>query len=596
MREIELLAPAANADIAIEAIRHGADAVYIGPPGFGARKNAANSIEDIRRVADFAHIYGVRVYATVNTIIYNTELKDVENLVWQLYQAGADALIVQDMALLRLNLPPIALHASTQCDTRTHQKAQFLEEAGFSQIVLARELTLDEIREITSSVSVPVETFIHGALCVSYSGRCHASQCTMNRSANRGECAQICRLPFTLSDASGKILARNRHLLSLKDFNASDRLEQLLDAGVSSFKIEGRLKDMTYVKNTVAWYRKRIDSIIADNPEKYCRASAGKSEIYFQPALEKSFNRGYTHYFLDSRRPLNISSPATPKSMGETIADINTLQNGDGISFFNSKGEYEGVMVNGIINGHIKGNRPFVIPEGAEIHRTFDAAMQKILSRPSATRRLRLDVTFSPKCLEGIDERGVRAAIRHNCDIQTAKTPRNLREAFDKFGNTSFSLGEFKIIDMPENIFIPASQLADARRRLCKAIMHTSTATYKYDLRRSENTGAIYPAKILDYQDNVANRLAEDFYRSHGVEKIEAALETQHKPSQSKSSCTLRSVMTTRHCILREAGKCLRMTHNKKLGFKLPLTLKSGNLTFQLDFDCNRCEMHLLHK
>ena len=592
MRDIELLAPAANADIAIEAILHGADAVYIGPPDHGARKNAANSIDDIRRVADFAHPFGARVYATVNTIVYDNETDGVERLVWELYHAGVDALIVQDMALLRMNLPPIELHASTQCDTRTPQKARFLQDVGFSQIVLARELTLSEIKDITDSVSVPVETFIHGALCVSYSGRCHASQSALGRSANRGECAQICRLPFTLTDADGKVLARNRHLLSLKDFNASDRLEQLLEAGVSSFKIEGRLKDAAYVKNTVAYYRKRIDEIIAANPENYRRSSYGRSEYTFTPDLSKSFNRGFTHYFLDSRRPKDISSPLTPKSMGETVTDLSQLRNGDGISFFNARNEYEGVMVNGVSNGKIKGNRPFVLPKGAVIHRTFDSAMQKLLARPSATRRIRLDVTLTPLLLEGVDERGVRAAVSLDADVQTAKTPRNLREAFDKLGNTIYYLGDFSVV-ADNDIFIPASQLADARRRLIEAMTRTSRATYKFARRAEENPDAKYPSASLDYQDNVANRLAADFYRSHGVSSIEPAMETE---IPGESNAAPRWVMTTRHCILRESGRCLRQTPPARRDFRLPLTLQSGQIRFTLDFDCNNCEMHLLEE
>ena len=338
MRELELLAPAANAEIAIEAILHGADAVYIGPPSHGARKAASNSLEDIKKVVDFAHQYRARVYATVNTIIYENELTGVEELIRKLYIIGVDAIIVQDMGILRMDLPPIALHASTQCDTRTVEKARFLEDVGFSQIVLARELTLEEIRKIHESVDVPLECFVHGALCVSYSGRCHASQAVKGRSANRGACAQICRLPFTLSDAKGEVLIKDKHLLSLKDFNLSENIEDLIEAGVSSFKIEGRLKEVGYVKNVVAYYRKKIDAVIDKYPDMYRRSSFGYSKVDFTPQLDKSFNRGFTTYFLHNRRPDAISSPNTPKSMGEIINDVNQLNNGDGISFFNTKG------------------------------------------------------------------------------------------------------------------------------------------------------------------------------------------------------------------------------------------------------------------
>lgn len=588
-RKIELLAPAANAEVAREAILHGADAVYIGPPSHGARKNASNSIEDIARTADFAHRFGAKVYATVNTIIFDDELMGVERLAWDLYRAGTDALIAQDMALLRLDLPPIALHASTQCDTRTVEKAKFLEEVGFSQIVLARELTLREISRICGSLKIPVETFVHGALCVSYSGRCHASQATCGRSANRGECAQICRLPFTLTDAKGKILAKDRHLLSLKDFNASDRLKDLLHAGVSSFKIEGRLKDASYVKNVVAYYRSALDRLIEESDGLYERSSFGDSVVSFRPMLEKSFNRGFTHYFLDDRFQKGISSPMTPKSMGEVITDINQLNNGDGISFFNSRKEYEGVMVNGIKNNRITGNRPFVLPKGATIHRTLDAQWQRQMSRQTGERKLRLDVSIDNKRITGTDEMGNQASVILDADIQAAKTERNLRQQFDRFGNTIYRLHNFTST-FDEKVFIPASQLSDARRRLIDALATVARSTYKYEKRGIENKDAIYPYSELDYQDNVANKLAEGFYRDHGVNSIEPAMESEHGPSSE-----LRSVMTTRHCILRENGRCLRETPAEKRDFSLPLTLSSGRNSFILDFDCRRCEMHLLH-
>ena len=590
--KIELLAPAANADVAIEAILHGADAVYIGPPSHGARKSASNSIDDLKRVVDFAHPYGVKVYATVNTVIYGHELQGVERLIWDLYRIGIDAVITQDMAVPELDLPPIALHASTQCDTRTVEKARFLEEAGFSQIVLARELTIPEISDICNSVAVPVETFVHGALCVSYSGRCHASQSALGRSANRGECAQICRLPFTMKDATGKVLAHNRHLLSLKDLNASDRLQDLLEAGVTSFKIEGRLKDSAYVKNIVAYYRQCLDAIIATSAGKYERASFGTSEITFTPQPDKSFNRGFTHYFLDRRRPTGITSPLTPKSMGEIINDISHLNNGDGISFFNSRNVYEGVMVNGVERGKIIGNRRFVIPQGSEIHRTLDVQWQKRMNRPTAQRRIWLDVEISPLSLSATDERGIRATVSLEADIQPARSVKDLREAFDKFGNTIYSLRNFEN-HIGDNIFIPASQLANARRRLVSALDSTAAAIYRYDSRRKENPDAIYPAVRLDYQDNVANHLARSFYMRHGVTDISDAMEIEKKGQHPASE---RSVMTTRHCILRETGRCLKQTSPSERNFTLPLTLESGGNRFLLDFDCSRCEMHLLHK
>lgn len=585
-RPIELLAPAANADIAIEAIRHGADAVYIGPASHGARKSAANTAEDIRRVTEFAHPFGAKVYATVNTIVYEREIQEVERLIRQLYSIGVDALIVQDMGILRMDIPPIAIHASTQCDTRTPEKARFLQEAGFSQIVLARELTLEEIRNIADAVTVPVECFVHGALCVSYSGRCHASQATRGRSANRGECAQICRLPYTLTDADGKVLARDRHLLSLKDFNLSDRLEPLLEAGASSLKIEGRLKDAAYVKNIVSLYRRRLDEIISRHPDRYRRASEGVEKIDFIPQADKSFNRGFTHYFIESRRPADISSPLTPKSLGEEISDIRELHNGDGISFFNARKEYEGVMVNGIKGNRIIGNREFTIPKGSKIHRTLDLQWQKQMARPTATRRLRLDVTLTKSYLKGVDERGVAAIVPLPPELEQARTPKILREAFDKLGNTIYTLGDFN--EEGFDRFLPPSQLSEARRRLIDALATAARATYRFDKRRSENRDFPYPSESLDFRDNVANRLAEAFYRDHRVTSIAPAMETaKERPAPGTT------VMTTRHCILRETGRCLKHTAASRRDFRLPLHLSSGSTRFTLSFDCDACEMQL---
>lgn len=582
MRVLELLAPAANAEIAVQAILHGADAVYIGATSHGARKSAANSVEDIRRVTEFAHRFRARVYVTVNTIVYEHELKSVESLVWDLYRVGVDAVIVQDMALLRLNLPPIALHASTQCDTRTVEKAKFLEEVGFSQIVLARELTLREISDICHSVSVPVECFVHGALCVSYSGRCHASQKMCGRSANRGECAQFCRLPYTLTDGNGKILKRDRHLLSLKDFNASDRLEELIGAGVTSFKIEGRLKDAAYVKNVTAEYSRLLEEIIARHPGEYRRSSYGKCDISFTPQLDKSFNRGFTHYFLDSRHPSGISQPATPKSMGEVIDDMTQLNNGDGISWFDASGVYNGVMVNGVKDGRIIGARPFTLPPGAKIHRTFDRQFISRLEKPTAVRTIALDVVLDDTGVTGRDERGVEARVSLDVTKDIARKPMQPRGVFEKLGGTLYRLRDFSN-KLDAVTFIPASQLTEVRRLLIEALDMANMATYRFDQRRTENPEACYPSERLDYRDNVSNSLARDFYREHGVTDIEPAMETGRGGGDV--------VMTTRHCIRRELGACLKQKGARKI--PAPLTLTSGKMRFDLEFDCARCEMHV---
>lgn len=583
MREIELLAPAANVDVAIQAILHGADAVYMGGPDFGARKMAGNSIENIRRVVDFAHTFRAKVYVTFNTIIYDHELSKAERMIAELYHAGVDALIVQDMGILRMDIPPIQLHASTQCDTRTPEKAKFLQDVGFSQIVLARELTLEEIRDICNTVSVPVECFVHGALCVSYSGRCHASCATNGRSANRGECAQLCRLPYTLTDAEGKIISRDQHLLSLRDLNASDRIGDLLAAGVSSFKIEGRLKDADYVKNITVAYRQIVDKEIALHPDLYRRSSVGVSEIGFTPQLDKSFNRGFTHYFLDSRRPKAISQPATPKSMGEVIEDVSLLHNGDGISFFNRKGEYEGVMVNGVKDGKIIGNRPFILPKGAEIHRTYDRVWQQTLAKEKTTRRIAIDVKFSTSHVSATDERGGYVSLPMDAPMDKAEKTQDLRKIFDKLGNTHYTLREFEST-LPPDTFIPASAVTAIRRKICDALDMAAAATYPFQYRAKEDKNVGYPITHLDYRENVANKMAEQFYREHGAQKIERALET-NRSALHKGSV----VMTTRHCILREMGKCLKQNPDKN--FKLPLSIRNGRMQFGLRFDCVRCEM-----
>lgn len=585
-RRIELLAPAANADTAIEAILHGADAVYIGPPTHGARKSASNSIEDIRRVVEFAHPYGVKVYATVNTIIYNREIKDVDNLIRDLYKIGVDAIIVQDMGILRMDIPPIALHASTQCHTTTADKARFLQDAGFSQIVLARELNLSEIKNIAESVDTPLECFIHGALCVSYSGRCHASQDIFKRSANRGECAQICRWAFNLLDADDKIIVSNQHLLSLKDLNLYDRIEDLMQAGVTSFKIEGRLKDSSYVKNVVALYRQKIDEIISRNPDLYSRASYGISKISFTPQADKSFNRGFTHFFIDELKPRDITSPLTPKSMGEEISDISQLHNGDGISFFNNKNEYEGVMVNGISGNKIIGNRDFILPKNVTIHRTFDLKWQKLLSKPSAERRLKIDVEITDSYIKGVDERGVKSIIPLPQNLQPAQNKISLRNHFDKLGNTIFYLDQFD--DSGCNLFIPPSMLSSLRRQLIQKMMLTSKATYKFDYRKKECSDIPYISKEADFHENISNSLAESFYADHGVTDFEPALEVKSVNS------TRKVIMTTRHCILRELGKCLKTTPASKRNFRLPLRLESGKNKLFLKFDCENCQMQVI--
>lgn len=585
-RRIELLAPAANKDVGMSAIVHGADAVYIGASSHGARSKAANSVEDIAELVRFAHKFRARIYVTVNTLVYDNEQEQVRRLVWDLYRAGVDALIVQDMSLLCMDIPPIALHASTQCDTRTVAKARFLQDVGFSQLVLARELTIPEIHGICEAVSVPVECFVHGALCVCYSGRCAASQVSLGRSANRGECAQMCRMPYTLRNARGEILEKEKYLLSLRDFNASAHLAEMMEAGVSSFKIEGRLKDADYVKNVTAAYRQAIDRIIEANPDKYIRSSYGGSVISYTPRLDKSFNRGFTDYFLGSRRPSRMASLLTPKSMGELIKDVNQLHNGDGISFFNSRGEYEGVNVNGVKSGRIIGSRPVMIPKGAEIHRTGDVEWRRVMAGETAERTLWVDMRIDESGLTVRDERGL--AVRVDLDVKKdiARNPMDPAKVLGKLGGTVYRLRNLEN-RLDSSTFIPASELTRIRRTALEMLDKANDTTYTYDYRRQENPDAMYPETELDARSNVVNDKAEEFYRSHGVKHIEKAVEQDRGYSGP--------VMTTRYCILRELGACRRdcKDRNVRARFVEPLTISTGPHTFTLSFNCAECEMEL---
>lgn len=586
MREIELLAPAGNHDIAVQAILHGADAVYMGASSHGARRKAANSIEDIRRTVEFAHTYRVKVYVTVNTIIYENELLQVERLISDLYKAGVDAIIVQDMAVLRMDIPPIQLHASTQCDIRTPEKARFLQDVGFSQLVLPRELTLEEIRSIVKTVDVPVECFVHGALCVSYSGRCHASQMVCGRSANRGECAQICRFPFTLSDAKGKLICRDKHLLSLRDFNTSDILDKLVYAGASSLKIEGRLKEAAYVKNVVAYYRSAVDRIISENPTQFKRSSFGTSEINFTPNLSKSFNRGFSHYFLTNRRPQSLTSPDTPKAIGEPINDISKLNNGDGISFFDSKGKYAGALVNGVKGNQIITARHDDIPKNTQIFRTFDRVWDKTMQSETAKRKIDISFHLDEKGLSASDERGCNVRIPLDVTRDVAHKDMDYSPIFAKLGNTPFRMAGFTS-SIDKRLFIPAAELTQLRRKAIEAIEFANKTTYPFQYRKKEVAEIQYMTSTLDYRDNVSNSLARRFYFEHGVTEIQPALETGNPDKKKRIR-----VMTTRHCILRELGLCKKSCQPTK--FIEPLSLISGKNSFELCFNCRDCEMHLL--
>lgn len=584
MRKLELLSPAGNADIGIEAIRHGADAVYIGPPSHGARQAASNSYDDISRLVDFAHTFNARVYVTVNTLVYDHELSDVERMIRRLYDIGVDALIVQDMGILRMDIPPIALHASTQCDIRTPGKARFLQEAGFSQLVLARELSISQIKEICDAVSIPVETFVHGALCVSYSGRCSMGFAAAGRSGNRGECPQICRQAFTLRDADGKVLAKDKYLLSLKDFRAEHQLGSLIEAGVSSFKIEGRLKEAGYVKNVTAAYSRRLNEIIGRLPGSFCRESSGLTELKFTPDLSRSFNRGFTDYMLSGSADRHgVASLLTPKSLGEPITDISRLRPGDGISFFSREGEYQGVQVNGIRDGKIISNRPFSLPKGVEIRRTSSVEWKKLMAGNTAVRFIPIDVEMSASGVSATEkETGLSVSLPYGIEPEKADKQTDYRRVFERLGATPFRLENFT--NTIPGFFFPLSLLSELRRKLVEKLLLIKKETYRRDSRREENISFPYPSSSLDYRDNVANRLSRKFYQDHGVLNIEPALEVQ-----PRANARGKIVMSSRHCILRELGMCLK-THPH---LRQPLTLESGKLRFTPVFDCSRCEMHL---
>ena len=602
---IELLAPARDADIAIAAIDHGADAVYMGASHHGARADAANSLDDVRRACDYAHLFGARIYATVNTLIYDNELREVERLVHGLYDIGVDALIVQDLGLLRLDLPPIALHASTQCDLRTPEKARFLEAMGFSQLVMARELTLDEIAAIRKVTTMPLEAFVHGALCVSYSGRCAISQALKGRSANRGECAQLCRLPYDLVDGKGRILVEGKHLLSLRDLSQHDRLEQMMAAGVSSFKIEGRLKDIGYVKNVVAYYRRAIDTIIRRNPERYQRSSFGTTELTFEPSLAKSFNRGFTHYFLDERRPKDgtaMASIDTPKSQGEylgraircngnalTIDTKVPIANGDGLSFTDGNGQFSGARVNRALgSGTVLLRERADIPRGTRIYRTADKAFTDLLAKASATRTVGVDASLryvgNALTLTLDDERGNHVTHTIDCDLQAAAKPQGDRQIAElaKLGGTIYHLNEAQV---PGDVFIPASLLARLRRETIELLDRAHSITRPIGKRRPEDRSYTCPVTALEPADNVANRLSEQLYRDHGVTDISPALETGTPVTAATP------LMHTRYCIRRQLGACLKGKNANSL--PRDLFLKTGTTMLRVTCNCKNCEMIL---
>lgn len=621
-RPIELLAPARDLETAIAAIDHGADAVYIGAPRYGARSVAGVSLQDIAQITEYAHTFGVRIYVALNTIIYDHELCDVEALIWDIWRCGADALIVQDMALTLMQLPPIPLHASTQCDTIDPDDARQLEALGFEQIVLGRELNVEQIRRIKEVTSTPLEVFVHGALCVSYSGRCYLSQALTNRSANRGECSQQCRLPYDLIDSNGLKVISSEHLLSPKDLNRGDLLEALLQAGASSFKIEGRLKSISYVKNVTTYYRQQLDRIIKQYPHLYIRASKGRHTWTFTPDPSKSFNRGFTDYQFrlsqskTERNPVVIS-PYTPKSLGEYLGGIKKsvqrqdkgmptyrltdpveLANGDGLLYVTPDGVVGGLKVNKAREDGFTPARTINIPKGSRIYRNFNQAFERELSGKSATRKLPIALRLS--CVHwglrldvwSIDEPRLNCSCSLELTIERAKRfdAQRLRSELSKLGETDFVAHQVEIAFSGQEPFIPLSLLSELRRSTIQAFVRTlkisSRQLYSVTTRRMPSISREMlpkrPRLRGDYRANIANHLARKHYEALGYINPDMAYELSPKRNAE--------LMCTKHCLKHYLGYCTRQTHSP-LPYKEPLYLVQNGQKLRLAFDCKQCQM-----
>lgn len=641
MKKIELLSPAKNLEVGIAAINHGADAVYIGGPSFGAREKVGNSIEDIETLCRHAALFDAKVYVTMNTLLFDNELEDARKLAYDCWNAGVDALIVQDMALLNMDMPPIALHASTQCHNIDAEKVKFMEDVGFSQVVLARELSIEQIKDIRSKTTVPLEYFVHGALCVSYSGQCYLSHVIGGRSANRGACAQPCRLSWNLENAEGKRLATNRHLLSLRDLNNSKNIEELIDAGISSFKIEGRLKDIDYVKNVTAFYRKTIDEII-ERLDDVCRSSRGESNPAFYPNPEKSFSRGFTDYFIHGRQKY-IDAPYSPKSMGEYLGTIEkvknksvtirtgkTLHNGDGLCFLDRENNLLGFNVNAVAenktrsltqtvtsNSDISMATRFKI-EGSKIFRNSDLVWQKEVEKSQGNRKMKIDLIFTDTedgfalsaKLHDTDSEYITTYLSTEKEIanNAEKALENIKSKLSQWGDTEFMVENIEIFFdngqqttgnrlCPQeshvetygrmSYFIRASVLGEMKKDLVEKLRSYLIEKHRDERERRNITfsqqNVIYPKEHLSYLGNVINKKAREFYELHGVKDIEDGLE------KIKSNDEL-VVMTTKHCIRYANNIC-----SKEIGKPATsLYLVNDKGRFRLDFDCRNCCMKVI--
>lgn len=631
LRKIELLAPAKNLECGIAAIDHGADAVYIGAAQFGARQTAGNSTDDIAELTQYAHQFGAAVYVTVNTIVYEKELAALEHLLKQLVEMGVDAILVQDMAVLEIykklkaeyvargyRMP--ALHASTQTDNRSADKVKWLKENGFERVVLARELSLEEITDIHKAhPDVELEAFVHGALCVSYSGACYASQYFFNRSANRGECAQFCRMAFDLKDSDGETLIEDSYLLSLKDMCQLDRLGDLLEAGICSLKIEGRLKDANYVKNVVATYSEALNAYIAKHTGKYCRSSYGRCTYTFTPALEKTFNRGFTHYFFNGRQK-DISSFNTPKAMGEYVGYVKEIRrgsfnvagtamfaNGDGLCFFNKQKKLEGFRVNRVENNRLF---PLTMPKNLEsgmaLYRNNDIEFERAMQGKTATRKLQVrfvvDVVDGKLTFTATDECGRSANVVLNETPEKAQKSQhdNIVKQLEKLGNTVWTANEISINNSADEFFIPSSRLAAVRRELLEALEDTPVSNHTDKQAVGETATNSINANNTVYADtiniaNVANTTAQNYYAAHGVKNAPTAFElnSDYKAGSTTAPSAVPPLMTCRYCLRYALGYCVK-NGGKRPTWHEPLHLEAKNgIRVRLAFNCAKCQMEV---
>ncbi len=599
-RELELLSPAKNLEFGKIAINFGADAVYIGASDFGARKSAGNSIPDIEKLCLYAHKYHAKVFVTLNTILYEQELKQAEKLISQIYNAGADALIIQDMAILEMSIPPIALHSSTQMHNINLEKIQFYEKLGFTRAILARELSLNQIREIRANTNIELETFVHGAVCVSYSGQCYMSAFMGGRSGNRGECAQPCRLKYDLLDADKKIIEKNKHIMSLKDMNRADFLEDLIVAGIKSFKIEGRLKDLSYLKNITAFYRKKIDTILEQKSE-FKMSSLGKFSFAFEPQPQKTFNRRFTDYFL-TRRVSDMNS-GSPKSVGEKIGQVSrkgkdffvlssdeVVSTGDGLCFFTEKKDLKGFSVNKVEENRIISKMADEMYKGLYVYRNNDHNFIKSLKNITNCRFIPVEIFFS-ETEAGFDlkintlEKNYFVIKKIKATKQLAinrdKALANLKKQLEKTGDTIFRVSKIDI-NLSDVYFLPISIINKLRREALSDLYNFLGRKYIREEYSIKKNSIEYFEKNLDYKANVSNSLAYTFYKNHGVEHIDKAYEI----SNDKSYKTL---MRTKYCLKYELGLCPKYQKPvKNIDLKY---LQHGDKMFFLEFDCEKCEM-----